>query len=247
MGETLEALHRLQVVERQLAQIRLKREEKERRVAIHKRQVSKAQEKHEKNKLLLRDLQMRLDAQQLEVSSRDQAIDKHRQALNKAKTNKEYAAILTAMNTEKADNAKIETQALQLMEEIQNLKTESEEIAELTATAAKQVAQTSKVLEKFDAASKPEVDTLTSQRDEYAQNVPPATLNTFTKVAVHHDGEAMAVVEKLNPKRDEYVCSGCNMNITLELVNSLQTRDEVQFCRICGRILYLPSQTTQKA
>ena len=58
-------------------------------------------------------------------AAREQAIDKHRQALNSAKTNKEYSGILTALNTEKADNAKIETEMLQLMEEIQGFKDEA--------------------------------------------------------------------------------------------------------------------------
>ena len=131
MGETLEALHRLQVVERKLAQFRLKRQEKERRVAIHARQVKKAEEQLQKNQLHSRELQIRLDAQQLDVDSREQAIDKHRQALNKAKTNKEYSAILTAMNTEKADNAKIETEILQFMEEIQGLQAEEKKVEEV--------------------------------------------------------------------------------------------------------------------
>jgi predicted nucleic acid-binding Zn-ribbon protein len=48
----------------------------------------------------------------------------------------------------------------------------------------------------------------------------------------------MALVERVHPKRVEYVCSGCNMSVTLEIVNALQSRDEVQTCQICSRILY---------
>ena len=42
----------------------------------------------------------------------------------------------------------------------------------------------------------------------------------------------------VNPKRDEFICGGCNMAVTLETVNSLRTRDEVVQCNICGRILF---------
>ena len=44
MGHIMEALHRLQAIERQLAEIRLQREDKSRRVAHHQRQVRKADE-----------------------------------------------------------------------------------------------------------------------------------------------------------------------------------------------------------
>ena len=50
MGETLEALLRLQEVETKLAVIRRKRESKARRVEIHKRQAKHADEKLEEHK-----------------------------------------------------------------------------------------------------------------------------------------------------------------------------------------------------
>ncbi len=49
----------------------------------------------------------------------------------------------------------------------------------------------------------------------------------------------MAQVLKSHPKREEYICDGCNMSIPVEAVNSLMTKDELQQCQICGRILYL--------
>ena len=49
----------------------------------------------------------------------------------------------------------------------------------------------------------------------------------------------MADVQKPHPKRDEFVCGGCHMTITAEAVNALMTRDELQTCNNCGRILYL--------
>ena len=41
------------------------------------------------------------------------------------------------------------------------------------------------------------------------------------------------------PSCEDYCCGGCNMTITLEVVNLLQSRDDIQHCAVCGRILYL--------
>ncbi len=34
-------------------------------------------------------------------------------------------------------------------------------------------------------------------------------------------------------------CGGCNMKVALEIINALQSRDEIQTCSACGRLLYL--------
>jgi predicted nucleic acid-binding Zn-ribbon protein len=38
---------------------------------------------------------------------------------------------------------------------------------------------------------------------------------------------------------EEYNCAGCNMKVTLEIVSALSSRDDIQLCGSCGRILYL--------
>lgn len=249
MGSTLEALYRLQDVELKLAELRRKREAKTRRVAVHSRQVKKAEERAQQYQLSIRERQRRLDALQLQVAAREESINKYRQALNQAKTNKEYAAILTAMNTEKADNSKLETEILQLMEAVQNLKGQATTIEAEKAKLLHDAARANEVLRIFDAECKPERDHLEADRERCAEGVPPTTLATFNRVAEHHDGEAMAPVMKIHPKRDEYVCSGCNMNIALEVVNSLKMRDDLQVCKVCGRILCLkpPSAECSRA
>lgn len=246
MGQILEALHRLQTIERQLAEIRRQRETKSQRVTKHQRQASKAEETLRRSKLVYQERRLRLDALQLDSAARDQALDRHRQALNTAKTNKEYAAILTAMNTEKADNSKLETEILQLLEETETLETEAAKVEEERTELLEHVSKAEEVLKALDAKTQPEHDALQAQREEFAHVIPPSTLVTFQRVAVRHDGEALATVTKLHPKRDEYICSGCNLMITLEVVNLLGTRDDLQVCKACGRILFI-EEPAQKA
>ena len=150
MGEILEALRRLQDVELQLAAIRRKREAKTRRVAAHQRQAKQADERLEAHRRKTRERQIKLDNLSLEVSSREQSINKHREALNKAKTNKEYGAILAAMNTEKADTAKLESSVLQLMDEIHELQNEAAEIEAERAKLLENVSAAQKALEVFE-------------------------------------------------------------------------------------------------
>lgn len=239
MGDTLRALHRLQEVELQLAEIRGRREARVRKIQVHKRHLDQATEKLDRIRRSRQERQMRLDATQLDAAAREASLAKHRDALNGAKTNKEYSAILAAMNTEKADNAKLESRILELMEEVQLLDEDAKSITAELETLIETARNADKVLKDFDAGSKEQTDQLMAKRQDYSANIAPTTLVSFTRVAEHHDGEAMASILKVHPKRDEYVCQGCNMKVTLELVNSLRTRDEIQLCPVCGRILFI--------
>ena len=168
MGQVLESLHRLQGIEIQLAEIRRDRDSKVRRVKLRIRRVRVADEEILTYKNTSRQRQIRLDALQLDVTARETAIDKHRQALNKAKTNKEYAAILTALNTEKADNSKFETEMLQLMDQIQKV---TDQVADLEAEKSKlsqEQARAEEAVAAFDAEHKAQSDDLCSRRTECA-------------------------------------------------------------------------------
>ncbi len=247
MGQVLEALHRLQAVELQLAEIRREGDSKARRVEHHERRLRQWEDKVRQGQLAKRDCQAKLDALQLDVAVREESIGRHRQTLNKAKTNKEYAAILTAMNTEKADSAKVETEILQAMDEIQKLKDEAGTAEADRAKLREHVDRATDLLRGYENDSKPRRDELDSRREECADGIDPGILTKFQRVAEHHDGEAMVPVHKLHPKREEYMCGGCNLKVTLEIVNALQTRDEIQVCKVCGRILFMETARTQGA
>ncbi len=237
----LAALHRLQEVEVKLASIRGKREVKARRVAVRERKVNGVTERLEELERGIRDRQMRLDALSLDAAAREDAVQKHREALNKAKTNKEYAGILAAMNTEKADTARIENGVFALMEEVQARKNAFAETEAERLKLFDELGGAEQTLRQFDAEQRDERTRLEAARTEFAESLPPGALTTFSRVAARHDGEAMASVIKLHPKRDEYGCSGCNITVSLEIVNILSSRDEIRQCGSCGRILYIES------
>lgn len=244
MGEALNALQKLHNLELKLVNLRRGREAKQRQADLWTKKLRQSQDRVKEQNRLIRETQMRLDALNLDIAARSDSINKHRNALTKSKTNKEYAAILTAMNTEKADNSKIENEALVLMEQVQKLRDDLVKIQAEEADLHKQIGVTEKAVAAFDAETKEELEDLQARRAELAAKLDPKAMATFNRVAQRNDGEALAAVEKAHPKRDEWMCAGCNMSVTLEVVNGLATRDEILTCAACGRILFLPSATT---
>jgi predicted nucleic acid-binding Zn-ribbon protein len=80
---------------------------------------------------------------------------------------------------------------------------------------------------------------LKKRRDAAERGIDGETLDLFNRVSERYEGEAMAKVVRVHPRRDEFICDGCNMSLTAERANALMTRDEVLTCRNCGRILFL--------
>jgi predicted nucleic acid-binding Zn-ribbon protein len=247
MGALLDELRRLQGVELQLAAIRRNRETKTRHIEVTRRHLRQSDEKVQQSHAKVREVQMKIDELSLEVAAQEESIARHRQALNKAKTNKEYAAILAAMNTEKADSSKVENAVLQHMEEISRIKAEGTTIEAEKAKIMEHAAAAEAALATFDEQSAQELRRLQGEREEIAGKIHLQAVEVFKRVAQRHEGEAMAVVSKLRPKRDEWSCGGCNIKVTLEVVNALQTRDEIQTCKVCGRILYLDAPAIAKS
>ena len=177
----------------------------------------------------------------MELKSRDESIARLRASLNLAKTNKEYAAVLTQLNTTKADNSKIESQVLDLMKDIEADETESKKIGEQIEEQKKVLEQTRTDSEQASVKHQAEIDDIQKEWDKVAKDVPPEALKIFNRVAETYDGEALTVVEEQEGRGVAYSCGGCFMSITPETVNLLMTKDDIIRCPNCTRILVLSS------
>ncbi len=239
MGATLDALHRLQEVELQIAELRRVIDRKVRAVKQQEVRISELRVRSVKEHDALRAGQMDADRLDLDVKSREAEIAKLRLALQGAKTNKEYSALLTQLNTNKADNSKIEDRVLAIMTELDGKRKNYAALQEQLKAEETRLAELQEAVREAEDKSRNRMDALRAEREQAAAAVPPSALEAFERMARKNDGEAMAKVIRTNPKRAEYACEGCNMAITIEQVNAILSRDDAITCNICGRILYL--------
>jgi predicted nucleic acid-binding Zn-ribbon protein len=240
MGPTNIALVKLFIAETRLR-------EAQRRLTAVTRNVRQQQDK-------VTDLAARRDAAQselnkaraksaeldLEIKSRDEKIETMRTQQAAAQTNREYQAFLVQINTHKADRGKIEDDMLKLIEQAEKLQTD---LAGLTAQAETESAKLQQMHGDIDARVKmlsDEVAAAQPERDEAAAGISPRARELFDKLADKFDGEAMAPIEKPHPKREEYICSVCNLDLTLDVYNRLHTRDEPVMCPSGNHLLYIP-------
>jgi len=244
MGATLDALHRLQSTEDRLRSVREQVESKRRAVRSRQQRLARLQQQVHDTHQAIQQVRSHADRLELDRQTREAHIARLREALNRTKSNKEYAAILTQLNTEKADMLKLEDEILKILGQVdEHRKTE----ASLKTSLSEEQSEAARVAETVQVAEEKlsdELRSLEAQREEAASQLPPSVLAVFERSCERNEGEAMARIEKVHPKRAEYVCSGCNMSVPLEIVNALQSRDEIQQCQTCSRILYLEASAT---
>ncbi len=239
MSATLDALQALQQVTLKLTALRSKIERKKRSVHSHdRRQAAHEAELVAKHEVIMQR-QSTVDQLELEVKTYEAKTIHLREALNKTKTNKEYAALLTQINTGKADNSKLEDRILEGLNELEKLRSEEQVIRSKIEDEKQALANARKAAEAFEQDSQAEVEALGRERAEAASAVPSTTLSVFERVAERHDGEALAQVVQPHPKRQEFMCDGCNMGVTLEQFVTLQAGSDILLWYSCGRVLVL--------
>jgi predicted nucleic acid-binding Zn-ribbon protein len=239
MGPVLNALVKLQSVENQLRAAKAKLARCRRNVIIQENQVRSLQNALEAKKEEIQLTKVQSDRLDLELKTRDEAIARLRAQLNVAKTNKQYASVLTQLNTTKADNSKIENQILELMKDIEADEAECQEIQTQIDEQKQKLEQIRKEADHLTTKYETEIEEIQAEWDRKARVIPAGPLEIFKRVAETYDGEALAVIESQEDKSGAYSCGGCFMGIIAESVNLLLSKDDIIRCPTCTRILVL--------
>jgi len=242
MGPVLNGLIKLQSVENRLRAGKAKLIRCRRNVVIQENQIRNLQNALEAKKEEVQLTKVQFDRLELELKSRDETIARLRASLNSARTNKEYAAVLTQLNITKADNSKIETQTLELLKDIESDEEECKDIQKQIDEQKEQLernrTESLTLADKYEA----EITEIQAEWDRVAQTIPEKPLEVFKRVAETYDGQAVATIEQQEDKKGAYSCGGCFMGITTESVNLLMTKDDIIRCPNCTRILVLSNE-----
>ena len=246
MGKMLASLLSLQTIEQQVATVKRRLKSRQNAVTMQQRRIDQLRGDwsalHEKSL----ELRKQVDNLAVDLKEKEALVAKRRASLNTAKTNKEYAAILTQINTVKADNARTEEHGLRALQEVDQVNAEAGKVQERIEAEEKRLQEIEQRNAGEIARLNDMLDNLSQQRSQAADAVNPEVLSVFQRIAATYEGEAMAQIEIHGSKPPlTYVCGGCFMSLNAEHANALQTRDEIRNCDNCGRILHLELKTQQ--
>src|SRR5687767_6754259 len=182
-----------------------------RNVRIQDRRVADITERHRAAQQKLREQQSRAAQLDLEMKARDAQIERLRGQQSTARNNKEYQAFLIEINTHKVDRGKIQDETLKAMEEVEKVQAESVLLGQqLEAERAKLVAMQAQIGDEL-ARLAAEVEALRPAREAAAAAVSPGARAEFERLAERFEGEALSPIAKPDRRREEYLCTACNL------------------------------------
>lgn len=181
-----------------------------------------------------------------EMARLDERIAELRSRMDESKTNKEYKALLSEVNTLKEQRSEHETKAIEMMEESDALKAQLEELASQTSERERVKTVAAGDRDKRAEEIKDKLDALRAERETLASDVPPAAMGVYSELTTRIDEEPMAPIEIADRRRHEYHCGSCMMSLPMETMSALLSHGQLTQCVSCQVILYLDEKARER-
>jgi uncharacterized protein len=242
MQGTLEVLRKLQGVDRQLLNIARMKDYEPRRLKEAESAVAAEQAR-------LKDLgerhvrfQKDMSRKELEIKSRQEKIDKLKSQLLAAGTNREYQSFQKEIGLETLEKGKIEEELLEMMIGIEAFAAEE---AKIKGAMGEHQAKVEAIRAEVNAAlaeMKGRETGLLAERKEIASKLDREVVSKYEGLFRSRNGEAVvdATYEAgTGGEEAQYICKGCFMPLTHQMVNLLLLQETIVTCKSCGRILFI--------
>ena len=173
---------------------------------------------------------IRLKEKDVEVQRAQRA--KLEAMLYEVKTNKEYSAVLTEIETSRVEKDRLEEEILALMEMGERLEPEiAEGDARLRRQTEDAAAQKRAATEELRALEG-DLQVARGERESLARDIPRDLLTQYDRLLKGRGGLAVALVGANG------ICGGCRVTLTPQRFQEVRQSSQILTCENCGRILY---------
>ena len=230
--DQLKKLVELQTIDSERYRFKVELEEKpaaleELRKAFEAKKVHlKSLEDHSKT------IQVDRKSKELELQAKEGDIAKSNSQLSQLKTNKEYQAKMTEIESFKADKSIFEEKILLLYDEGDNINSEITKEKGVLAEEEKNYLFQKKTVEDAVRDIEEKLKVLETKRNQILPEIDKSSLSRYERVLENKKGLAIVPVKGNS-------CGGCFMNVPEQSINEIKMQDKLIFCEMCARILYL--------
>ena len=240
-------LLRVYQVDRQIRGLRSRVQTAERRLTHRQRELTELDAKRDSLNMQTRQLEATVHNDETEIAALDERIEKIREQLTNATTNKQYSAFLTELNTFKADKAKMEERALETLTRSEEVAAQLDQVETQRIELVKLRDLASAERDEKAAAIQDRLAELECERAEAAGVVPPDTLSLYESETEFRQDDVMAPIQEMNRRRMEYCCGACQVLLPMEFVSSAINGGSIIRCSSCGAFLYIEAETREAA
>jgi predicted nucleic acid-binding Zn-ribbon protein len=235
LKEQIGMVGRLQNLDRQIARLRAEAEEKPRLVAEERRAVDEARARLAEAEHRVKEAHRAADRKELDVRTKEEAIQKLEGQLNTATSNKVYSELLLNIKSARMDVEKLEESILAMMDDAESLEADLERVR----VEVREAEDAFRGAEKGLLAQAQEVEGRLAKkrgiRDLLAKEVDPEVLAVYERVREARKGVGIAGVDV--DAEGSHFCTACQMTVTLQDISLAMAGNRLVQCRSCNRIL----------
>ncbi len=235
-AETLQKIHRLH---QQTSELRDRLARGPKQIKSRETHLAQQQAELEAVKEKLQRTRLTVSQKELNLKERENHILDIRSKLNSCSTNKEYQALIEQIAADEQANSVLSDEILELLDKVEA----DRELVNSAETAVREAQQQlADVTKKVEAAkSIVENDLARAEKDlkDCEAQLPEDVRLEYQRVVRAHGEDALA------PLESEDVCGGCYQRVTPQMINELKL-SQLVFCKSCGRLLYVPEDTSVK-
>lgn len=241
MGVTAKLLG-LYRVDQQLTGLKSRLRAAEAYLKEQERQLTEIDAKALSLKSQIRQLEATAHNDETEVTRIEERIAVARDRMNNAATSKEHSALLTEVNTLKADKGLVEERAIETLQKLDELREQLGQIEQDREEREKvrDVAQGDR--DQREADIKDRVAELEAEREKKKDEVPANALSVYEAARELLGDDVMAPVEEQDRRNKEYSCGSCFTHLPVELVSILMKKGDLTRCPSCSVILYMEEE-----
>lgn len=165
-----------------------------------------------------------------EIEASKKMLEKFEGQLYQVKTNREYDAISSEIETKKSQIGNLENKILQTYDEETELKKQLEELSEKKQQMEKQFKEYKKELDEISQSTKAEEEKLLAEREALTKMMDKSWLQRYERIRKAKGGIAVAPIERNS-------CGGCFSAIPPQRIVEIRESNRIYTCDFCGRIL----------
>lgn len=235
MHDSLLTLFQLQKIDHRLCELEQCKLEIPQRIDVLGQEYNEADRTLIEKEQQLKTLQQERRQHERDLEADNEQVRKYQGQLLSVKTNKEYDALQTEIQAQKAEIIKHEEHIIQLMTEIEDLSLDIEQVRVDVARQKQQIMEAQHELREQLIAVDRDVRGVLDERQRTLVRIEQRVIRTYERIRKGKNGVAVVSIKK-------GACGGCFNMIPLQKIAEIRRMDRLMTCENCGRILVPESQ-----
>ncbi len=236
MSITAEALRELHRIHTQLGDLRDRLARGPKQIVARESAVKRFDEALVKAQADAKATKIAADQKQLSLKTGEAKIADLQVKLNGCKTNREYQALKDQIAADQMANSVLADEIIEGLDKIEEMQKLVADAQQHVAQAKEELSKTKSMVESQQSVIESDVARLESELGSAEAKLPDDFREAYQRIAKVKGSDAMAPVEAES-------CGGCFQRITPQRLNELRMQ-RVVICTSCGRLLYLPEDTS---